>query len=615
MYKLFRIQSALWVFICALVLQSALSARQPNIILIVADDLGWKDSSAYGSEFYQTPGIDRLAREGVLFTDAYSANPLCSPTRASILTGQYPSRLRFTAASGHIDKETLDPKMGTSATPDKPAIIPQSRSRLPNEYVTYAELLQKAGYATAFMGKWHLGKGIYIPEKQGFEKVVGGRHHPGPPPPGHFYAPWNIETIPDTPKGTHIADVLTNEAIKFIDDHKNEPFLLNLWYYDVHAPFQGEPDLIDKYEQRVNPHYSQKSPTMGAMIEKMDLNIERLLDELDKLGIRDETIIIFSSDNGGNMYDIVDDTTPTNNAPLRSGKGNNYEGGVRVPLIVSWPGVSHPGTKSDAIISSVDFYPTILHMAGLPQQPNHHIDGVDFTSAIEGKSFDRGPTISHFPHYVPATDNLPNTSVRVGDYKLYRFYHDGENQEHRYELYNLKHDIGEAANLADTMPRKVTEMDAIIDRHISEADVLYPIKNPAYNAKPVLGWMAMGDVSLEAKGDTLEATSEGRDPRFSTKQYNGIIGPVTIRFSMRSNSKGKGQFFWVSKVGSPFNAAQSVSFQPKHDGEWHDYTLELPFTGKLKNFRFDPSQGSGEIEIKDVQFVDATGRVVSSKET
>ncbi|WOO43303.1 sulfatase [Rubellicoccus peritrichatus] len=607
--------SVLWTLFCALAVQSALSARQPNIILIVADDLGWMDSSAYGSEFYQTSGIDRLAREGVLFTDAYSANPLCSPTRASILTGQYPSRLRFTAASGHSEKEMLDPKMGTSATPDKPAIIPQSRSRLPNEYLTYAEILQKAGYATAFMGKWHLGKGIYIPEKQGFEKVVGGRHHPGPPPPGHFFAPWNIDTIPDAPEGTHIADVLTDEAISFIKDHRREPFLLNLWYYDVHAPFQGKPELIDKYEQQVDPSYAQKSATMGAMIEAMDQNIERLLDELDKLGIRNDTIIIFSSDNGGNMYDIVDNTTPTNNAPLRSGKGNNYEGGVRVPLIVSWPGVSHPGTSSDAIISSVDFYPTILHMAGLPQEPDHHIDGVDFTSAIEGKPFDRGPTISHFPHYVPATDNLPNTSVRVGDYKFYRFYHDGENQKHRYELYNLKNDIGETKNLADAMPDKVAEMDAIIDRHIKEADVLYPIKNPAFNAKPVLGWQATGDVVLEANGSTLDITSEGGDPRFSTKQFNGIIGPVTAKFSMRSDSSGEGQFFWVNKAGRNFHRDQSATFKPKHDGRWHEYTVELPFSGKLKNLRLDPSRGLGRIEIKDLKLVDASGESISSNES
>jgi len=401
------------IFVCTC---SLFAEKSPNIILIVADDLGWKDSAVYGSDFYRTPAIDRLASEGVLFTDAYSANPLCCPTRASILTGQYPSRLRFTAASGHLAREVLDPQEGTAAPPDKPAIIPKSRTRLPNEYVTYAELLKEAGYATAFVGKWHLGKGKYIPENQGFDVVVGGRHHPGPPPPGMFFAPWNIDTIKKVKSGTHISDAITNEALDFVRQNSENPFLLNLWFYDVHAPFQAKPKLIDQYEQRVKPEGDQRSPTMGAMIETMDRNVGRLLDELNRLNIRENTVIIFTSDNGGNMYNEVDGTTPTNNTPLKSGKGNNYEGGVRVPLIVSVPAQENQGSVSNAIISSVDIYPTILTMAGLPLSPENHIDGVDFSPAIKGESHNRGPLISHFPHYVPATLNLPNTSVRVGDY-------------------------------------------------------------------------------------------------------------------------------------------------------------------------------------------------------
>ncbi|MEN8661726.1 MAG: sulfatase [Lentimonas sp.] len=582
--------------------------NQPNIIFIVADDLGWKDSAAYGSELYKTPGIDRLASEGVRFTDAYSANPLCCPTRASILTGQYPGRLNFTSASGHIPQAILNPKLGTAAGPDKPAIIPQSRSRLPNEYVTYAELLKEAGYRTAFIGKWHLGRGDYIPENQGFDVVVGGRQHPGPP--GGFFAPWPIDTIKKVKAGTHISDAITDEALDFIQQNRNGPFLLNLWFYDVHAPFQAKPALVDKYEQRIDPDYEQRSPTMGAMIETMDTNIERLLVELDRLGIREDTIIIFTSDNGGNMYNEVDGTTPTNNAPLKSGKGNNYEGGVRVPLIVSWPRVSTPGLVSDAIISSVDMYPTILTMAGLQQRPEYHIDGIDFTGAIQGHAHDRGPTISDFPHYVPATDNIPNTSVRVGDFKLYRFYYDGENQAHRYELYNLSNDLGESKNLAASMPEKVQSLDAIIEAHLKEANVLVPIKNPRFGSKPVMGWSAMGDVDLSTTGDVFKITSNGTDPRMNSQPKGKCHGPLKFEFTMRSNSSGKGQVFWVSDKVKGFSAAHSAGFDVKHDGNWHTYSVHLPFNGLLKNLRFDPSQGPGTIELKNIRLVSAAGQTL-----
>ncbi|HAV14006.1 MAG TPA: N-acetylgalactosamine 6-sulfate sulfatase [Opitutae bacterium] len=602
-----QIVAAVCASIFAAVLQAA---NQPNIIVIVADDLGWKDSAAYGSQFYETPGIDTLAKEGMLFTDAYSANPLCCPTRASILTGQYPSRLRFTAASGHIPQVILEPKQGTVGAPDKPAVIPQSRSRLPNSYVTYAEQLKEAGYATAFVGKWHLGRGQFVPENQGFDVVVGGRHHPGPPPPGMFFAPWSIDTIKKVKPGTHISDAITKEAISFIKDNRDQPFLLNLWYYDVHAPFQGKPELIDKYEQRVDPNGEQRSPTMGAMIEVMDQNIERLLKELDQLRIRENTIIIFTSDNGGNMYNEVDGTTPTNNAPLKSGKGNNYEGGVRVPLIVSWPGVSKRGEQTDAVISSVDLYPTILTMAGLPQTPEHHVDGVDFTAAIKGGSHDRGPTISHFPHYVPATDNLPNTSVRVGDFKLYRFYYDGLKQTHRYELYNLKDDIGETKNLAPVMPEKVGALDAVIEAHLNEADVLVPIKNPRFLSKPVMGWMPMGNVELSHVGGVLKVISDGNDPRMSTNPSNKARGSLSFVFSMRSNSSGKAQVFWVNDKVKAFNGKHAKGFDVKHDGQWHDYNVKLPFDGPLKNLRFDPAQGPGTIELKDMRVVDATGKTL-----
>lgn len=582
-------------------------SNRPNIILIVADDLGWKDSAVYGSKYYSTPGIDRLAREGIRFTNAYSANPLCSPTRASILTGQYPSRLRFTAASGHISKAILDPEHGTTATSGKPAIIPESRSRLPNEYVTYAELLKEVGYKTAFVGKWHLGRDPHIPENQGFDIVVGGRHHPGPPPPGHFFAPWDINTIHKVKLGTHISDAITKEALDFIRKNKDGPFLLNLWYYDVHAPFQAKQNLIDEYEQRLTEKNIQRSPTMGAMIEAMDSNIEDLLEELDRLKIRDNTIIIFTSDNGGNMYDTVDETTPTNNYPLRSGKGNNYEGGVRVPLIVSWPKNSIPGTVSDSVISSVDFYPTILDMVDLPQKPSYHIDGVSFSGAIRGFSHDRGPTISHFPHYIPATNNLPNTSIRVGDFKLYRFYYDGPDQAHRFELYNLREDIGETKNLSALDPERVEIMDKLIQLHLDEANVLVPIKNPTFQQGSAMGWVPQKHMSISQENNNLRIVSTGNDPYMTCDDMRKLKGPFVLKFRMHSNSAGAGQVYWNSKSIKGFSAKYSKIFPINHDDAWHDYELEIPLREALSSIRLDPSRAPGVINIKDICLLNSDG--------
>ncbi|MDX9978927.1 MAG: sulfatase-like hydrolase/transferase, partial [Lentisphaeria bacterium] len=251
---------------------AAQTRPRPNLIFILADDLGWMDTNAYGSTFYETPHLDALMARGLRFTQAYAANPLCSPTRASILTGQYPCRVRFTTPAGHLKEEVLDPIVPERSAQNQRLIQPQTRTRLPNEYLTYAELARAAGYRTAFMGKWHLGRDPYLPENQGFTVVVGGREHPGPPPRGYF-SPWACPTLPDGPEGRHICDVLTDEACKFLRDNRDRPFLLNLWYYDVHAPFQGKEELIAKYRRKADPANPQHCPTMGAMIEALDQNI------------------------------------------------------------------------------------------------------------------------------------------------------------------------------------------------------------------------------------------------------------------------------------------------------------------------------------------------------
>ena len=432
--------------------------KQPNVLFVLIDDLGWSDVACFGSDLYETPNIDAFATSGMMFTDAYTASPLCSPTRASILTGQEPGRLRFTTPSGHVAKVVLDPQESDRSAPWQKSATPQTRTRLPNEYLTFAEVLKEQGYATAFMGKWHLGREPYIPENQGFDVVVGGREHPGPPPPGHFFAPWDCNTLPVVPEGTHICDVLTDTAIKYIESKKDEPFLLCLWYYDVHAPYQGKEDLKEYYAGKIGPENRQRSPTMGAMVGNMDTNFGRVMDKLKELKLDKNTIIIFTSDNGGNMYDGPDGTTPTNNHPLRAGKGINYEGGTRVPLIVKVPGLTKAGTHSDVVVSTVDHYTSILELLNIPFPEDLLTDGVSYIPALKGEKYEREPIYSTFCHYTPATGGRPNISMRQGPWRFYKFYFDGPGREHRYELYNLEEDISETNNLAEEMPEKVQEM-------------------------------------------------------------------------------------------------------------------------------------------------------------
>jgi len=343
---------------------SAVAAAKPNIVFIVADDLGWADTTLYGhTKFYRTPNVERLARRGMTFTRAYTASPLCSPTRSSILTGLNPARTGLTTPNCHLPQVVLQATEGTVGPPNKKSIGPKTVSRLDPKYYTLAEALQDAGYATGHFGKWHLGREPYSPLEHGFDVDVP--HWPGPGPAGSFVAPWKFPDFdPDTPN-EHIEDRMAKEAVKFMEEHQDEPFFLNYWMFSVHAPFDAKKSLIEKYRQRVDPKNPQRSPTYAAMIESMDDAVGTLLNTLDRLGLSENTIVIFYSDNGGNMYNTVDDTTPTSNAPLRGGKASMYEGGVRVPLIVSRPGHVKPGTRSDSRVQSDDFYPTILAMLNL----------------------------------------------------------------------------------------------------------------------------------------------------------------------------------------------------------------------------------------------------------
>ncbi len=592
--------------------------RRPNIIFFLVDDMGWMDSTVYGSRYYDTPNIERLARRSMRFTDAYAASPLCSPTRASILTGKYPARLGITAPAGHLpplppDKPLL-PKVGAA---HQKVLIPQSRRFLPLEERTIAETFRDSGYKTGFIGKWHLGRPEkYWPTAQGFDVNIGGGGYPGPP---SYYSPYRIAPLPDGPKGEYITDRLTDEGLKYIDANKDDPFLLCMWHYAVHAPYQAKDELTKTFEDKRDPRNKQNNPVMAAMIKSMDESLGRFLDKLDELRLTDDTIIVFFSDNGGNEYDRVGPRqwVPTNNDPLRSGKGCVYEGGVRVPMMVCWPGVVRPRTECSEVVSSIDFYPTMLQMAGIEPESDKLLDGESIVPLLrQSGGLQREAVFCHFPHRThPRTGMLcqPSTTVRKGDWKLLRFYDTSEEFPNEYELYNLRTDVGETNNLAERMPGKVKELDALITGFLADTSAIVPLKNPAYDPDALAdvdGWRGSGSCGLSHSDGLLRIKSVGGDPFVHTDRVPAVSGTLIAKFRMRSDSKGGGQFFWADGKTPRFGPTVRLDFTPVHDGEWREYEVSFTATGDLKAIRIDPSTDTGSIDIDWVKLCKEDGTVV-----
>jgi len=477
----------------ALLLQSGfqLEAKEkPNVLFIMIDDLGWKDVGFMGSTFYETPNVDAIAANGMRFMSAYTAAPLCAATRTSIMSGTWPARNGLTGASGHVEEIRYHASLQKKSAPDRKALGVKECTRLKPEYYTMAEAFHDAGYTTAHIGKWHMGTAPSDPLSQGFDIDIPHTNAPSPLPEGWF-APWPVWEG-EGEEGDHLEDRMAEEAVKFIKEHNpqktGKPFLLDYWAFSVHSPWKAKQEIIDKYEKKANYYEGQHTAVYAAMVEIMDQAVGRLMTSLEEEGLIDNTIVIFYSDNGGwfksaKKYvhpDYVDVPMGTN-YPLRDGKASIYEGGTRVPLAISWPGHIEPGTVNhDAIVSSVDMYPTLIDLCGI--KPNKHaiLDGSSIKPALMGQEFLHDEIYCHFPHYIPATGNVPSTYVRKGDWKLIRHYHDNPDQTHRYELYNLHNDIGEMSNLAASLPEKVKELDQMIDLHLAETEAVFPIANPDY---------------------------------------------------------------------------------------------------------------------------------------
>lgn len=469
--------------------------RKPNILFIMADDFGWRDLGCYGSTFHQTPNLDKLASRSTRFTQAYAANPLCSPTRSSVLTGLWPARTGITAPVCHLPQIILEKKL-TKENPKQRVRIAESVTRLDTSYVTLPEVLRDAGYQTGHFGKWHLGSAPYSPLEQGFAK--DWPHYNGPGPAGSYVAPWKFPpTLKVTGQpGEHLEDTLSGEVVKFIKENKDQPFFINYWQFSVHAPYDAKPSLVEKYRKLADPQNPQRNPVYAAMVESLDDGVGRVLAALEECGLAENTIIVFFSDNGGvswpekgggphkSEHFQADMTAPpTSNLPLRNGKASLYEGGVREPCLVLWPGVTKPGSVNDTVIQSIDWLPTLLDMVGVPLPSTLKPDGLSIVPALKGGTLQRDAIFCHFPHDTPASDQRPGTSVRRGDWKLIRLYAQNPDGSDKLELYNLKDDLGETKDLAAQKPEIVTALNALISGFLKESQAVVPILNPKYNPK------------------------------------------------------------------------------------------------------------------------------------
>lgn len=428
---------------------------RPNVVVFLADDLGARDLRTTGSAFYDTPNLDALAREGASFTRAYAACPVCSPSRAALLTGRWPQRTAITDYIGAAQPWTRPTKL-------LPAPYAE---RLAFEETTLAEVLKAAGYATLHAGKWHLGKEPWFPERQGFDLNLGGLDRGGPYGGKKYFSPYGNPRLPDGPDGEHIADRLAAECGRFMEANKDRPFFVSFWLYDVHTPLMGKPDLVKKYEERAKAvedrwgqegerkvRLAQKHAVYGAMVETMDGAVGAVLAKLDALGLSKKTLVLFTSDNGGLS---TSEGSPTSNAPLRAGKGWLYEGGVRVPLIVRGPGVK-PGT-SERLVSTPDLFRTVTDACGLAPTPSAQ-DSVSFLPTLKGEAQPpRSPLYWHYPHY-GNQGGFPGGATRDGDWKLIENYESGAA-----ELYDLSKDPSETDNLAAREPERAKAMAAALD--------------------------------------------------------------------------------------------------------------------------------------------------------
>ncbi len=474
----------------------AATPRPLNVVLIVADDLGAHDLGVTGSTFHETPHLDRLAADGLRFTQAYSACTVCSPSRAAILTGRYPARLKLTDwIKGH-------------ERPEAKLRVPDWTMHLPLTEVTLAEHLQRAGFFTGHLGKWHQGGEGFEPEKQGFAVNLGGDHRGQPP---SYFSPYGLPRLPDGPPGEYLTDREGEEAVKFIQAHRDQPFFLNYWPYAVHTPLQAPAELIAKYTAKASRLGGrQTNATYAAMLERLDTAVGRIRDALATHGLTDRTLVVFTSDNGGL---VLGRQPPTSNHPLNAGKGSPFEGGHRVPLIAAWPGVTRAGAVCAEPVMGIDLLPTLLDAVGLAASTGK-VDGVSLVPVLRDPTRTLGRALFwHYPHYHPG-GATPYAAVRAGDWKLVQYYETGINA-----LFNLVTDPGESRDLGPEQPAKAMELARQLFAWQGNVGAQWPMPNPAWK-QPTLAAQPDGRIVLHSR----DAAVRSEVLRYEPQPFKNTLG-------------------------------------------------------------------------------------------
>lgn len=609
--------------------------QRPNVLLILADDLGARDLGCFGSVYHETPNLDRLASRGVRLTNAYSASPLCSPTRSSIMVGQHPARTGITSPACHLPTVQLEKKLvlGNSRVH-----IANSLTRLKSDYHTLAEALRGVGYATAHFGKWHLGHNLtaedaYEPRDQGFD--VDWPHTPKAAGPGGGYlAPWKFisdVSIEEEP-GRHIDERMADEAGRFMRASKGRPFFINFWLYSVHSPWNARKDYIEQFEKKVDPNNPQRNPLYAAMVKSMDDAVGRLLRHLDESGEADNTMIIFWSDNGGFAYPPKQtdplgyaEVPATSNLPYRSGKASLYDGGTREPGMVVWPGKVKAGTTADFLIQSTDLYPTVLSVCGATRKPEQKTDGFDQSQALQGDASPRKRLFCHFPHGNAARDAVMDgfyagSYVREGDHKLIRFYGRADDGSDELELYDLSSDPGERNNLINEKPELAKGLEGLLDAFLKETEAVIPKLNVDFGkvvASP------KGDAKKKPAADDLpggwknragEAVVREGALSVRLKGPNSFLGLAaglpagTTRFSfrVRASQAGEGKVTLLAAAGG--SETLSVPYSVAGESEWQTITVELAVKEKAGILRLYLPSGSPSVEFDDMELAPPAGK-------
>ncbi|MDC0584527.1 sulfatase [Bacteroidales bacterium] len=468
-------------------LSCAPKQTKPNFLFIIADDYGYHDLSCLGSEYYETPNIDRIANEGMVFTEGYATCRVCSPSRASIMSGKFPARHGITDWIGARSGEAWREKNRYSKL-----LPPEYVHALDSNYITMPEALQEAGYKTFFAGKWHIGDEGSWPEDHGFDINKGGWSVGGPK--GGYFSPYENPKLTDGPAGENLSFRLANETVSFIKNHNSQntgqPFLAYLSFYAVHGPIQTASEKWQKYRDKADEmgiadsafimgkffpiRQTQDNPIYAGLVEHMDDAVGIVLNALEELQLAENTVVVFTSDNGGVA---AGDAFSTCNAPLRGGKGYQFEGGIREPYFIKAPGITQPGSKCDVPVSGTDFYPTLLELAGANQKPNEHQDGVSLVPLLRGGSINERPLIWHYPHY-GNQGGEPSSVIRKGKWKLIHYYEDG-----RKELYDLKADLSETTNVASQHTEIVKSLDKELFAYLKEVGARFPKSDPIYDAE------------------------------------------------------------------------------------------------------------------------------------